>query len=167
MYIALLELILSCVLITSVHVHAMEEASSWLPLKKYQLTQEAWLEFMKSGIEQFAHAVDGKQLKSMGSIRLPNRSFLAVYLGTLKQKNDVCFFTRKIAYETGVPGIQSWVFRHSKIIGAKTITNVSLEVSEKQLNMTLVTENNDEQSNDLLIFEDYLHEHTGSLIKLW
>jgi hypothetical protein len=136
--------------------------------KKFTLTDSEWLEFYKSGMNEFAQSA-GKNITLLGYVRLPGNFFLAVLLGTLKQKNDLCIFSRKIPYASGVAGIQSLLFVHSKMVCSHTINRIiTIECSTDPacLCFNLEVENGDQQYNDQLFFEDYSNMDSMRLIKL-
>lgn len=136
--------------------------------KKFLLTDSEWLEFYKSGLNEFAQSA-GKNITLLGYVRLPGNFFLAVLIGTLKQKNDLCIVSRKIPCESGVAGIQSSLLIHSKIVCSHTINRIiTIECSKDPacLCFNLEVENGDQQYNDQLFFEDYSNMDSMRLIKL-
>jgi hypothetical protein len=160
----------SFALLFEVSAEAMQDSCKSIlnEQKKFTLTDSEWFEFYKSGMNEFAQSAC-KNITLLGYVRLPGNLFLAVLLGTLKQKNDVCVFSRKIPYSSGVAGIQSSLFVHSKMVSSNTIngiTNIECYIDPACLCFNLEVENGDQQYNDQLFFEDYSNMDSMRLIKL-
>lgn len=147
----------SCIFAAS--VQTMQDSSSNFPheLKKISLTFEGSTDFAGSELYEFAQKINCKDVRLIGVASLSNSCLLAISLATLKQKDDVCIFSRKISWRVQeVDGIKCSVFSHSKMSSADKITKVEISQGQACLGVTLETQSQSEYSKDLLIFEEYL-----------